>query len=58
MGQRRPIRTFAAANNFSVMTIKNKPTTPRWVKVSGVVVLFLILGLVIMHLSGHGFHHH
>ncbi len=40
------------------MTIKNKPITPRWVKVSGVVVLLLILGLVIMHLSGHSFHHH
>jgi hypothetical protein len=58
MNELRQIRKFAAANNFSVMTIKNKPTTPRWVKVSGVVVLLLILGLVILHLSGHGFHHH
>ena len=54
----RPIRKFAAANTFSVMTIKNNSTTPRWVKVSGVVVLLFIVVLVILHLSGHGFHHH
>ena len=58
MRQLWPIRKFAAANTFSVMTIKNNSTTPRWVKVSGVTVLLLILGLIILHLSGHGFHHH
>lgn len=31
---------------------------PRWVKVSGLLVILLVLGLVIRHLGGHGFHHH
>ena len=51
-------RQICGSKYLSAMAIKNSQPTPRWVKVSGVVVLLLILGLVIMHLSGHGFHHH
>ncbi|HTI07130.1 MAG TPA: hypothetical protein VL832_01205 [Puia sp.] len=39
------------------MTLNNKQQTPRWVKVSDVITIILILGLVILHLTGHNFHH-
>ncbi|MDO6430380.1 hypothetical protein Q4E93_07275 [Flavitalea sp. BT771] len=39
------------------MTLNNKQKTPRWVKISGVVTIVLVLGLIILHLTGHGFHH-
>ena len=31
---------------------------PRWVKVSGIVVIVLVLVFVILHLTGHGFGGH
>jgi hypothetical protein len=31
---------------------------PRWVKVSAIVVIILVLGFVILHLTGGGFGHH
>ena len=34
------------------------PSTPRWVKVSAVVVIVLVLAFVILHLTGGGFGHH
>ncbi|MDP4149657.1 MAG: hypothetical protein Q8927_11415 [Bacteroidota bacterium] len=40
------------------MTPQNKQPTPRWVKVSGLLAILLLLGLIIRHLTGHGFHHH
>lgn len=33
-------------------------STPRWVKVSGIIVLILILLFVILHLTGNGFGNH
>ncbi|HLZ86594.1 MAG TPA: hypothetical protein VKQ52_05125 [Puia sp.] len=40
------------------MTLKTKPPTPRWVKISGLITLVLLLGIIIKHLTGHNFHHH
>ena len=34
------------------------PGTPRWVKISGIIVIALILLLVILHLTGNGFGNH
>lgn len=34
------------------------PSTPRWVKVSGIIVIVLILLFVILHLTGNGFGEH
>ena len=34
------------------------PSTPRWVKVSGIIVIALILLFVILHLMGLGFGGH
>ena len=34
------------------------PGTPRWVKVSGLVVLVLALVFVALHLAFDGLHHH
>ena len=31
------------------------PSTPRWVKVSGIIVIVLILLFVILHLTGNAF---
>lgn len=31
------------------------PPAPRWVKVSGIIVLLLVLVLVILHVTGNGF---
>jgi hypothetical protein len=50
-------RNFAGVTIFITMTLNNKQQTPRWVKVSGVITIILILGLVILHLTGHNFHH-
>ena len=33
---------------------ESPPSTPRWVKVFGVIVIVLILLFVILHLTGHG----
>jgi len=33
-------------------------SAPRWVKVIGVVALLLVLIVVVIHLSGGGFHGH
>ena len=32
--------------------------TPRWVKVSGVVAVVLIVAFAVLHLAGGGFRHH
>ena len=34
------------------------PSTPRWVKVFGIIVIVLILLFVILHLTGNGFGDH
>lgn len=34
------------------------PSTPRWVKVSVIIFIALVLLFVIMHLTGHGFGDH
>jgi hypothetical protein len=34
------------------------PSTPRWVKVFGLIALVLILVFVIVHLAGGGLGHH
>ncbi len=31
---------------------------PRWVKVFGIITIVLVLLVVVLHLSGHGFSHH
>lgn len=33
---------------------ESPPGTPRWVKVSGIIVIVLILAFVILRLTGHG----
>lgn len=37
---------------------RSPPSTPRWVKVFGIIFLILILLIVIMHLAGYGFGGH
>ena len=37
---------------------QSPPRTPRWVKVSAIVVVVLVVAFVILHLSGGGFGHH
>jgi len=32
--------------------------TPRWVKVFGVIFIVVVIGVVILHLTGHGFGDH
>lgn len=32
--------------------------TPRWVKISGAVVIALVATFVVLHLTGHGMHGH
>ncbi|HWK05098.1 MAG TPA: hypothetical protein VNS58_15765 [Puia sp.] len=39
------------------MSSNINPPTPRWVKISGIVAIILILGFLLLHLSGHSFHH-
>ena len=34
------------------------PSTPRWVKVFGIIVIVLVLAFVILHLAGGGFGTH
>ena len=34
------------------------PGMPRWVKVFGIVALILLAAFAIVHLTGHGLHHH
>jgi len=34
------------------------PSIPRWVKVSGIIVIVLVLLFVILHLTGNGFGGH
>lgn len=34
------------------------PSTPRWVKVFGIIVIVLVLLFVILHLTGFGFGGH
>ena len=34
---------------------ESPPSTPRWVKVGGILVLILVLLLVILHLTGNSF---
>ena len=34
------------------------PGTPRWVKVSGIVVIAFVLVVVVVHLAGGGFRRH
>lgn len=34
------------------------PGTPRWMKVSGIILLGLALSIAALHLSGHGMGHH
>jgi len=36
------------------MSRESPPSTPRWVKVFGIVTLILLLLFVILHLTGHG----
>jgi hypothetical protein len=31
------------------------PSTPRWVKLFGIILIILVLVFVILHLSGNGF---
>lgn len=51
-------RNFAGDNIYITMTSKNKQPTPRWVKISGLLTLLLLLAIIIRHLSEHNFHHH
>lgn len=37
---------------------RRSTTTPRWVKLSMVIVIILVLLFVILHLTGHGFGDH
>ena len=34
------------------------PSIPRWVKVFGIIAAVLVVGFVILHLTGHGFGNH
>jgi len=34
------------------------PSTPRWVKVLGIIIIVLVVLFVLMHLTGHGFGDH
>jgi hypothetical protein len=34
------------------------PPAPRWIKVTGFIVLHLLLFVALWHLSGHGMGHH
>ena len=34
------------------------PSIPRWVKVFGIIAVVLVVGFVILHLTGHGFGNH
>jgi hypothetical protein len=49
---------MAIDSRISRMTSQNNYKTPRWVKLSGIITIILLLGFVIFHLKGHGFHHH
>lgn len=40
------------------MASGNIPKTPRWVKIVGLGAVLSIIVFIILHLSGHGFHHH
>jgi hypothetical protein len=37
---------------------ESPPRTPRWVKVSGIIALILLLAFVILHLTGSSFMNH
>ena len=37
---------------------RSPPSTPRWVKVSAIIVIVLVLLFVILHLAGGGFGGH
>jgi hypothetical protein len=37
---------------------REAPGVPRWVKVSGIIVIALVLIVVILHLTGNGFGSH
>jgi len=37
---------------------RSPPSTPRWVKVSAIIVIVLVLLFVILHLTGNGFGGH
>jgi hypothetical protein len=39
-------------------TPSTPPSTPRWVKLFGIIVIVLVLVLVILHLTGGGFGGH
>ena len=34
------------------------PGTPRWMKVSGIILFVLVVLIAVLHLSGHGMGHH
>lgn len=34
------------------------PRIPRWVKISAIIILVLVLLFVVLHLTGHGFGDH
>lgn len=40
------------------MAPRRDGATPRWVKVFGAIGIALLVGLVILHLTGHGFGAH
>jgi hypothetical protein len=42
----------------NAMNSTNRPPTPLWVKVSGIALIVLVLGFLLLHFTGHGFHHH
>jgi hypothetical protein len=44
-------------HNSNNNTKNEPPTTPRWVKVSGIIVITLVLLVVIMKLTGIGGNH-
>jgi hypothetical protein len=45
-------------NNKEKDTDTDDISTPRWVKVFGIIALILVLLFVILHLAGGGFGHH
>ncbi len=37
---------------------RQPPSTPRWVKVLGIIFIILIIFLIILHITGNGFGGH
>ena len=40
------------------MVREDIPVTPRWVKLFGILALLVLLAVLIVHLTGGGFHGH